>query len=271
MQDIISKKSIGDRLKTLRLENKLSQAQASEALGLSRSHYSQVELGKQFPSYSVLSKVAEFYRKDYQWILHGQVSQLSKMHEENGEHPDNLRKEPSDESSSGNKTEFIGKEVALIKSEDFIMYLKHRSDSSFLEVMPKIYLPFQQLSKGPYRAFQVEGDMPAISYFDQDIVIGEWIEDKNRVVLSRVYVIVLEEDILITKIYAYHDEGYLECLSTQVSPEKIAFSRIKELWEVKVKITFRQPKVVSQSTEPYRDMEKAIQALTQEVNRMKNT
>ncbi|NTD96314.1 helix-turn-helix domain-containing protein [Agrobacterium tumefaciens] len=271
MQDIISKKSIGDRLKTLRMESRLSQAQASEALGLSRSHYSQVELGKQFPSYSVLSKVSEFYGKDYQWILHGEVSQLSAGYEKGEAKRDNLHEVISGESSVSNKNESLGKEVALIKSEDFIMYLKRRSDNLFLEALPKIYLPLQQLSNGPYRAFQVEGDIPDISYFDQDIVIGEWIEDKNRVVISRVYVIVLQDDILITKIQAFHNEGYLECLGTQVSSEKISFNQIMELWEVKVKISFRQPKVASQSIDPYRNMEKAIHELTEEVNRIKNT
>ncbi|RZJ90392.1 MAG: XRE family transcriptional regulator [Chryseobacterium sp.] len=271
MQDIISKKSIGERLKTLRMEKKLSQAEASEALGLSRSHYSQVELGKQFPSYTVLSKVAEFYGKDYQWILHGQISQVSSVHEGNDVKIDHLQNVLLSGSSSRNKAEFSGNEVALVKSEDFLMYQKHRVDEHFLEALPKIYLPFHQLSNGPYRAFQVEGDLPEISYFDQDIVIGELVGDKNRIVVSRVYIIVLDEDILIAKINAFHNDGYLECLSLRSSSEQVPIDRIVELWEVKVKITFRLPKVGNQSATPYKNMEKAILDLTQEVIRLKSS
>ncbi|MET0572849.1 MAG: helix-turn-helix domain-containing protein [Pedobacter agri] len=271
MQDIISKKSIGERLKALRMEKKLSQAEASEALGLSRSHYSQVELGKQFPSYAVLSKVSEFYGKDYQWILHGQISKVSSLQEVSDVHFDQLKNATSGDLSENNKSDLLGKEVTLIKSEEFLMYHKHRENALFLKALPKIYLPFHQLSNGPYRAFQVEGDLPEISYFDQDIVIGEWIEDKNRVVISRVYVIVLVDDILIAKILAFHHEGYLECLSAHSSSIQIAIDRIVELWEVKVKITFRLPKINNLSAGSYKNMEKAIYDLTQEVHRLKKT
>src|SRR5690606_31768674 len=71
MQEIVSRKSIGERLKRLRIEKKMSQAEVSELFGLSRSHYSQVELGKQFPSYDVLANIADYYGKSYEWLLHG--------------------------------------------------------------------------------------------------------------------------------------------------------------------------------------------------------
>ncbi|RZJ46744.1 MAG: XRE family transcriptional regulator [Chryseobacterium sp.] len=271
MQDIISKKSIGDRLKSLRIEKMLSQAQASEALGLSRSHYSQVELGKQFPSYAVLSKVAEFYGKDYHWILHGQISQSSVLHNEAHVGSENQQEVMSSSLPTYGQAEFSGREVSFVKSEDFLMYLKHHSEELFLQALPKIYLPLNQLSKGSYRAFQVEGDLPELSYFDQDIIIGEWIKDKNRIVISRMYIIVLEDDIMITKILAFHNEGYFECLNADGLSIRISLNQISELWEVKVKITFRLPKTSGKLVGSSKNMEQAIYDLTQEVNRLKNT
>jgi|SRR6185437_2965053 len=71
MQEIISKKDIGGRIKSLRIDRGFSQEQFAESIHLSRSNYSQIELGNQFPTYEVLLKIARYYGKSYEWILHG--------------------------------------------------------------------------------------------------------------------------------------------------------------------------------------------------------
>jgi len=71
MQEILSKKDIGDRIKDLRLENGLSQSFIAEILNLSRSNYSQIELGNQYPSFHTLHSIARYYSKSYEWLLHG--------------------------------------------------------------------------------------------------------------------------------------------------------------------------------------------------------
>lgn len=269
MQDIISKKSIGERLRSLRLSKNLSQAEASELLGLSRSHYSQVELGKQFPSYAVLSKVAEVYNKEYEWILHGDLSHVSPPAEGEVMADGLVQSMPGDvngvESSSS-----CSQEVLLVKSEDFLMYLKFREQQSFLQGLPKLYLPFQQLAKGPYRAFHVEGDSPEVSLCDQDIVIGELVSDKLRVVLSRIYIIVLNDQICIGKILRYDAEGFFESQSknNQFINDRISIESIVEMWEVKLKITFAINKNFGQG-EFHRGVDHTIRDLTQEINRIR--
>jgi len=71
MQEILSKKDIGERIKDLRVKNGLSQATVATVLGLSRSNYSQIELGNQYPSFNTLHVVARYYGKTYDWLLHG--------------------------------------------------------------------------------------------------------------------------------------------------------------------------------------------------------
>ncbi|MEJ2882079.1 helix-turn-helix domain-containing protein [Pedobacter sp. GR22-6] len=71
MQEILSKKEIGERVKNLRLESKLSQSFVSEKLKISRSNYSQIELGNQFPSFNTLYLISSLYGKSYEWLLHG--------------------------------------------------------------------------------------------------------------------------------------------------------------------------------------------------------
>jgi transcriptional regulator with XRE-family HTH domain len=71
MQEILSKKEIGERIKDLRLKNTLSQAFIANILNLSRSNYSQIELGNQYPSFNTLHEIARYYSKSYEWLLHG--------------------------------------------------------------------------------------------------------------------------------------------------------------------------------------------------------
>ncbi|WP_412468116.1 helix-turn-helix domain-containing protein [Pedobacter sp. KLB.chiD] len=270
MQDIISKKSIGERLRSLRLSKQLSQAEASDLLGLSRSHYSQVELGKQFPSYAVLSKVAEVYNKEYEWILHGDLSHSVPVSDAKAIIDGSVQSISKSHVTEVEPVSSGSQEVLLVKSEDFLLYLKFRDQQSFLHSLPKLYLPFQQLSKGPYRAFHVEGDRPEVSLCDQDIVIGELVNDKLRVVLSRVYVIVLNDQIGITKILGYDAEGFFECQSksNQFLNDRIEIDSIMEIWEVKLKITFAITKNFGQG-ESYRGVDHTIRDLTQEINRIR--
>lgn len=71
MQEILSKKEIGERIKSLRKNHGLSQSYIADILQLSRSNYSQIELGNQYPSFNTLHIIATYYRKTYDWLLHG--------------------------------------------------------------------------------------------------------------------------------------------------------------------------------------------------------
>ncbi|WP_316818547.1 helix-turn-helix transcriptional regulator [Pedobacter nyackensis] len=77
MQEILSKKDIGERIKTLRVNSGLSQAFIANILNLSRSNYSQIELGNQYPSFTTLHEIARYYSKTYEWILHGTMIEQS--------------------------------------------------------------------------------------------------------------------------------------------------------------------------------------------------
>jgi len=71
MQEIPSKKTIGERIRSLRIENGFSQSFIAGILDLSRSNYSQIELGNQYPSFNTLHNLARYYSKSYEWLLHG--------------------------------------------------------------------------------------------------------------------------------------------------------------------------------------------------------
>ncbi|WP_158795694.1 helix-turn-helix domain-containing protein [Pedobacter sp. L105] len=71
MQEILSKKILGERIRSLRIEKAYAQAYVADFLNLSRSNYSQIELGNQYPSFSTLNALSKHYDKSYEWLLHG--------------------------------------------------------------------------------------------------------------------------------------------------------------------------------------------------------
>lgn len=53
---------IGKKLKEIRVRNGVSQQQAADALGICRSAYCNYEIGRRNPDFSVIKRLADFYR-----------------------------------------------------------------------------------------------------------------------------------------------------------------------------------------------------------------
>lgn len=277
MQDIISKKSIGERLRALRLAKDLSQAEVSEALGLSRSHYSQVELGKQFPSYSVLSRVAEFYNKDYEWILHGQDVSAVIANVKSVLGSERKAGVPSAFTSVKTDTTFSfnndgNYKTVLLRLTEHLTYLRRRNDEEYVAGLPEFSLPLSQLASGVYRAFEVEGDSMEGVLCYEDIAVGKSVEDYSKVALSNIYIIVLDRSVMIRRITGFIPEtDMLVCVPDNrfYQTDHIHVSDIKELWEVKARVSFRLNQTIQSIAQYFNDFEATIHELKDEVFRMK--
>ena len=79
MQEILSKKLLGERIRLLRLENSYAQAYVADFLNLSRSNYSQIELGNQYPTFTTLSILSKHYNKSFEWFLNGREERVKTL------------------------------------------------------------------------------------------------------------------------------------------------------------------------------------------------
>ena len=61
--------NMGDKLKSLRIENKYTQKQISERIGLAISAVSSYESGARYPSYDVLVKLSRIYHVSTDYLL----------------------------------------------------------------------------------------------------------------------------------------------------------------------------------------------------------
>ena len=60
---------MGDKLKSLRIEKKLTQKQIAERIGLAISAVSSYESGSRYPSYDVLVKLAHIFHVSTDYLL----------------------------------------------------------------------------------------------------------------------------------------------------------------------------------------------------------
>ena len=61
--------NMGDKLKSLRIEKKLTQKQIAERIGLAISAVSSYESGSRYPSYDVLVKLAHIFHVSTDYLL----------------------------------------------------------------------------------------------------------------------------------------------------------------------------------------------------------
>ena len=60
---------LGEKLKTLRNEKRLTQAQVAERIGVSKAMVSSYEVGSRLPSYEILVKLACFFGVSTDFLL----------------------------------------------------------------------------------------------------------------------------------------------------------------------------------------------------------
>lgn len=61
--------NIGDKLKALRIEKKMTQKQVADRIGLAISAVSSYESGSRYPSYDVLLKLARIFHVSTDYLL----------------------------------------------------------------------------------------------------------------------------------------------------------------------------------------------------------
>ena len=63
--------TIGNRLRTLRGERSLTQAAVAEAVGITRSHLTKIEGGKDVPGRQTLVALANYFQVSLDWLTEG--------------------------------------------------------------------------------------------------------------------------------------------------------------------------------------------------------
>src|SRR6187402_240315 len=200
MQEILSKKNVGERIKSLRVNNNHSQLFIADILNLSRSNYSQIELGNQFPTFETLYTISRYYSKSYDWLLHGFEDDINSHLSEEELSVLANRKLKAVTRASTYKTGDI--KVVRVKSDVQSDYVNNLSVTAYVDTLPLFQFPVSLNKKYFYRAFKTEDNEAINTIYSGDTVIGRYLNDFSEITVNEIYIVVTHTTIILCRIYS---------------------------------------------------------------------
>lgn len=236
MDNLLSKESIGKRLKQLRKNYGLSQTVFADRIGLNRGNYAQIEMGKQYPTYDVLIKVSKEFDKSYDWILHGFDA------EEVVEELIGLESNKSSSDISNPYTflpSFKMERCVVIRKEQFNAYLQQSENIDFLGGLSVVSWPESLGENAGKRAFEVIDHQLSPFLQPSDLAICRSIGNLGELVEQRIYVVMYNNNISFVKFQFISEDNELigAIDSLYLRTIKVPLTSITQIWEVVGKLS----------------------------------
>ena len=130
--------------------------------------------------------------------------------------------------------------MVLVNAKAAAGYPQNIHDTSWYRQLPAFDLPIPEFRNATYRGFQVEGDSMLPNLRPGDWVLARAVEDLDDVSANKMYVIVLEDAVLVKKIERHPNSGRLILISLNENypPYEINPEQVQEMWMVSSKLTF---------------------------------
>lgn len=130
--------------------------------------------------------------------------------------------------------------MVLVNAKAAAGYPQNIQDSSWYKQLPAFDLPLPEFRNATYRGFQVEGDSMLPNLKPGEWVLARAVESLDQLSASRIYVIVLQDAVLVKKVEKLPGNSniILVSLNENYPPYEIEPQQVQELWEVSSKLTF---------------------------------
>lgn len=281
--------TIQERIKLIRTEKGLTQEEFSSSIGIKRANYAQMELGKQLPSFEVVSTIVKIYNKSYQWIIEGK-DVIKGVHEVSGKnvHPS---VHPSVHPKGKEAHTSYPKQVVIDHVVDTkgmvlvpMMDIKAAAGSGYLneeniDENQVMRLPVNMVRGGHHLCVSIKGTSMAPTLQDGGYVIirlldrGDWATMINE----RIYVIVdLEGKTYLKRVKnrLSGERGFIVLSSD--SPDKVSnpnfnlqADEIQFIWYVEWYFTAKMPNIHDQYYNRLSNLEDTVQEMQAQFLQMK--
>ncbi len=130
--------------------------------------------------------------------------------------------------------------MVLVNAKAAAGYPQNIADTSWYQQLPAFDLPIPEFRNATYRGFQVEGDSMLPNLHPGEWVLARAIEHIDHVSANKMYVVVLQDSIMVKKIEKRPNSNNITLVSLNETypPYDIKPFQIQEIWEVSSKITF---------------------------------
>lgn len=136
--------------------------------------------------------------------------------------------------------------IYCVSAEFQLEYIKNSLDNNFLNSIPTISLMEDKFSQGVMRAFEVASDIMEPSLASGETVVANLIDEEkwSKLINKFVYVFITKENLLIRRLVESDSiQGRLTISgdNTFYDNETIDINEIKEVWQVRTKISPFRP------------------------------
>ena len=207
---------VGTRIRLVRQSVDLPQKDFARRLAISQSTLSQVENGRQYPTYQTILGIAEQWGANCQWLVVGEG-------------------EPFSTETPTGATEGI----IVIHEKALAGYAENHRDELWLSSRERYTLPGFE-SNGDHRVFQVLGDSMDPTIHDQDFCVCAPAEPPFEQATGHVVLVVKRDELLAKRLLGYEEaRGTLVLGSDNPAFEtvEVALSDTLELWHVHARLT----------------------------------
>ncbi len=130
--------------------------------------------------------------------------------------------------------------MVLVNAKAAAGYPQNIQDVSWYKQLPAFDLPIPEFRNATYRGFQVEGDSMLPNLKPGEWVLARAVEHIDDVSPNKMYVVVLEDAVLVKKIEKRPNSNNITLVSLNETypPYDIKPFQIQEIWQVSSRITF---------------------------------
>jgi transcriptional regulator with XRE-family HTH domain len=221
-------------LRFLRERRKLTQEQVSDAIGVHRIKYTNLENGKtKSPSMDEYLQLSRFHRLSIDTLLKVDLKKIGELKLRELENGDDVYIKGGNirvlaitvDPDNNENVEYVPVKVKMGYSSGGF------SDPDFLGELPKFSLP--NLPKGTFRGFPAQGES-MLPIPDGCDIIGKFVQDWSLLSPRTPAVVVLNsEQDFVFKLVTIQNDGMalLESLNPLFEPYKVNVDQIAEIWQ----------------------------------------
>lgn len=249
------------RFKQIREEQRCTQSDFAKLLGINNST-ADIERGKTKISGEIVSKLLKEFQVNPLWLF-GESSQK------------NLNLKSADVSPKVVTVDMDDNEnMVLVNIKATAGYPQHVQDVDWYQQLPAFDIPLPEFRNATYRGFQIEGDSMLPALEPKEWVIGKAVDNLSEVTDSAIYVVVLQDSVVVKKIRRSKSADSklaskisLISINPDYAPYSVSIDEIIELWEVNSKLSFNIDTPVE--TAGIKQLQDAIANLTSEIQGLK--
>lgn len=242
------------RFTDVRRELGYTQAEFAQLLGV-KNTTADIERGRTKLSGKVVSELLKQFKINPMWLF-GESDQKYLDTSRTSVIPKVVTVDNSDQDN-----------MVLVNAKAAAGYPQNISDTSWYQQLPAFDLPIPEFRNATYRGFQVEGDSMLPNLRPNDWVLARAIEHIDYVSPNKMYVVVLQDSVMVKKIERKPNSNNITLVSLNETypPYEIKPFQIQEVWEVSSKLTFN----VDATTETglLRQLQQSMDELKKQISR----